>query len=72
MLNAKQLITYSSVIFKHKITTNKLPTSNYNKYIPFKRRITNITIRMKIRPKSRKLKTFSQKTSLTNKNKREI
>ena len=56
MLTAKQLITYSAILFTHKITTNKLPTSNYSKYLPPNRRTTNMTIRTRIRPKSKKSK----------------
>merc|ERR1712090_43145 len=56
MLDAKQLITYSSIMFIKKLIINKIPYSNYNLYQTQNRVAKSKILRTKYKPKSKRLK----------------
>jgi len=55
MLDAKNMIAYSSIILLNKILTYKIPPSIYMLYRPSNRGNTDTTTRTKLKPKTKKL-----------------
>merc|ERR1712240_105716 len=56
ILSAKQMISFASITYLHKIYFSNIPTSIYELFLPSNRRGTDLKIRTKVRAKTKKLK----------------